>query len=199
MVRAFRKRYCRQLTHTWPDQNLTRTEYWPKTTFGGMLVLCLSTLKVGDSGCSQPPRCRIMKNSRSYMNWWTPLKVKARRLCSLPIQLIEIFALASIVYTVFRWWCLCREGFYQGYQWISFGWKWCSAQIEATYSKKDVEIGRNLVGRDRLCHNNPEFDNISFSLRKGEILSVYGFAVGSGRTEVMQAYLGTSKSCDGLR
>jgi len=67
--------------------------------------------------------------------------------------------------------------------------------IHQTFPKQDVIIGSTLLDVKDFCHPT-EFDNVSFSLRKGEILGFYGL-VGAGRSEVMQALFGLSSGVSG--
>ncbi|WP_300000273.1 sugar ABC transporter ATP-binding protein [uncultured Cedecea sp.] len=67
--------------------------------------------------------------------------------------------------------------------------------ITQTYPKIHCEQGETILEVKNLCHPT-EFAQISFSLRKGEILGFYGL-VGAGRTEVMQALSGVTKPASG--
>ncbi|MDR0886448.1 MAG: sugar ABC transporter ATP-binding protein [Clostridiales Family XIII bacterium] len=68
-------------------------------------------------------------------------------------------------------------------------------ELKDVFPKVDVPIGDNLIEIKNLsCHN--QFEDISFNVRKGEILGVAGL-VGSGRTEVMQTIFGLAPSDEG--
>ena len=67
--------------------------------------------------------------------------------------------------------------------------------ITQTYPKIACEPGETVLEVKNLSHPT-EFANISFSLRKGEILGFYGL-VGAGRTELMQALCGVSRPASG--
>lgn len=67
--------------------------------------------------------------------------------------------------------------------------------ITQTYPKIACETGETVLEVKNLSHPT-EFANISFSLRKGEILGFYGL-VGAGRTELMQALCGVSRPASG--
>jgi rhamnose transport system ATP-binding protein len=67
--------------------------------------------------------------------------------------------------------------------------------ITQTFPKVDCEKGATVLEVKDLCHPT-EFANISFSLRKGEILGFYGL-VGAGRTELMQALSGVTRPSSG--
>lgn len=56
------------------------------------------------------------------------------------------------------------------------------------YPKVQAEIGDDVLRVNGFCHPT-EFDDVSFHVRKGEILGFYGL-VGAGRTEVMEAVFG---------
>jgi rhamnose transport system ATP-binding protein len=60
--------------------------------------------------------------------------------------------------------------------------------VHQAYPKTEAEIGEPLLVVQNLSHAT-EFDDVSFTLRQGEILGFYGL-VGAGRSEVMQALFG---------
>jgi len=60
--------------------------------------------------------------------------------------------------------------------------------VTQTFPKQAAQIGANVLEVRDLSHPT-EFDSISFSVRRGEILGFYGL-VGAGRSEVMQALFG---------
>ena len=67
--------------------------------------------------------------------------------------------------------------------------------VKDAYPKARVEIGGPLLQVENLCHPT-EFDKVSFTLRRGEILGFYGL-VGAGRSEVMQALFGMTPGVTG--
>ena len=67
--------------------------------------------------------------------------------------------------------------------------------IEQVYPKRPVRLGEVVLEVEGLSHPT-EFEDISFSLRQGEILGFYGL-VGAGRSEVMQALFGITKPSHG--
>jgi rhamnose transport system ATP-binding protein len=67
--------------------------------------------------------------------------------------------------------------------------------VQNAYPKADVVPGEVLLEVEKLCHPT-EFDNVSFQLRRGEILGFYGL-VGAGRSEVMQALFGLTGNVSG--
>ncbi len=67
--------------------------------------------------------------------------------------------------------------------------------LDQMFPKKDVEPGEEVLKVDGLS-NEGVFKDISFSLRKGEILGFFGL-VGAGRTEVMRAIFGIDKKTGG--
>ncbi|UTV98954.1 sugar ABC transporter ATP-binding protein [Marinomonas rhizomae] len=122
------------------------------------------------------------------------LKSQGKAILFITHKFDEIFTLADR-YTVFRDGSFVGEGFIKDTNEAKLVEMMVARSIEATYPKKDVEIGETLLEVSNLCHTT-EFANISFSLKKGEILGVYGL-VGSGRTEVMQALFGTTDHVTG--
>ncbi|MHA4871626.1 sugar ABC transporter ATP-binding protein [Duganella sp. PWIR1] len=67
--------------------------------------------------------------------------------------------------------------------------------VKEAYPKAAVTPGDVVLEVRNFCHPT-EFDNVSFSLRQGEILGFYGL-VGAGRSEVMQALFGLTGGVTG--
>jgi rhamnose transport system ATP-binding protein len=67
--------------------------------------------------------------------------------------------------------------------------------VHQAYPKEVADIGGALLEVEDFCHPT-EFDGVSFTLRKGEILGFYGL-VGAGRSEVMQALFGMTADVRG--
>lgn len=60
--------------------------------------------------------------------------------------------------------------------------------IDDLYYKEDIKIGREIL-RVRNLTRRPAVKNVSFTLREGEILGIFGL-VGSGRTELVRCIFG---------
>ncbi|MCZ4344803.1 sugar ABC transporter ATP-binding protein [Devosia neptuniae] len=67
--------------------------------------------------------------------------------------------------------------------------------VEGIFPARHADIGEVVLQAKGLSHPT-EFDDISFSVRKGEILGFYGL-VGAGRSEVMQAVFGMTQTSSG--
>jgi rhamnose transport system ATP-binding protein len=67
--------------------------------------------------------------------------------------------------------------------------------VDQFFPKRDVAIGQTVLAVEGLS-NATEYADISFSLRKGEILGLYGL-VGAGRTEAMQGLFGITPTTRG--
>ena len=61
-------------------------------------------------------------------------------------------------------------------------------EVSSAYPKRDVAIGEEVLRVEHLCRKDRQQD-VSFNLRKGEVLGIVGL-VGAGRTEVMRAVFG---------
>ncbi|HEY8596764.1 MAG TPA: sugar ABC transporter ATP-binding protein [Devosiaceae bacterium] len=61
-------------------------------------------------------------------------------------------------------------------------------ELTEIYPKAEAEIGGTILSVTGFSHPT-EFDDISFDLRRGEVLGFYGL-VGAGRTELMEAIFG---------
>lgn len=67
--------------------------------------------------------------------------------------------------------------------------------LDEKYPKrKNISIGEEVLRCEGLCAD--KFDEVSFSVRRGEMLGVFGL-VGAGRTEVMRAIFGADALADG--
>ena len=60
-------------------------------------------------------------------------------------------------------------------------------ELTAMYPEKTARIGDVVLEVDDICKEG-YFKNVSFNVRRGEILALTGL-VGAGRTEVCQTYL----------
>ena len=64
------------------------------------------------------------------------------------------------------------------------------------FPKADAAIGNTVLEVKDLTDENGGFRNISFSLRRGEILGIGGL-VGAGRSELLEAIFGLRKTRQG--
>ena len=67
--------------------------------------------------------------------------------------------------------------------------------VHDAFPKVHVDIGAPVLSVERYCHET-EFRDISFDLRKGEILGVYGL-IGAGRSELCQSLFGITRPASG--
>jgi rhamnose transport system ATP-binding protein len=67
--------------------------------------------------------------------------------------------------------------------------------VDHIFPKVDVPLGDTVFAVTGLCHPT-EFADITFELKRGEILGFYGL-VGSGRSELMQALFGLTRTSAG--
>lgn len=122
------------------------------------------------------------------------LKQQGRAILFISHKFDEIFRIAD------RWTCL-RDGEYVGAGNMSEVTQadlvklMVGRSIDQVFPKRDVAIGETVLEVEDLS-NATEFDDASFSLKQGEILGLYGL-VGAGRSELMQALFGLSKTTRG--
>ncbi|WP_413990345.1 sugar ABC transporter ATP-binding protein [Labrys okinawensis] len=122
------------------------------------------------------------------------LKAEGRAILFISHKFEEIFRVAD------RWLCL-RDGEHVGEGAISEASPpqlvrlMVGRSIDQVFPKREVPIGEVALEVKDLS-NATEFADISFALRKGEILGLYGL-VGAGRSEAMQAVFGISKPSAG--
>ncbi|MHA6298191.1 sugar ABC transporter ATP-binding protein [Devosia sp. CAU 1758] len=67
--------------------------------------------------------------------------------------------------------------------------------VDHIFPAREAILGETVLEVKGLSHPT-EFDNVSFAVRKGEILGFYGL-VGAGRSEVMQAVFGMTRPSSG--
>ncbi len=67
--------------------------------------------------------------------------------------------------------------------------------VHDVFPKSKVAIGGTVLTVERYCHDT-EFRDISFDLRRGEILGVYGL-IGAGRSELCQSLFGMTVPASG--
>ena len=69
-------------------------------------------------------------------------------------------------------------------------------EVSSAYPKRDTVPGEEILRVENLCRKDRK-QNVSFSLRKGEVLGIAGL-VGAGRTEIMRGLFGVDyiTSCD---
>ena len=106
----------------------------------------------------------------------------------------EIFAISDR-YTVFRDGKHIRSGLMKDTNENELVRMMVARSIEEAYPKARPKVGEIIFEVIRLSHPT-EFDDVSFSIRRGETLGLYGL-VGSGRTEVMNAIFGITNYVSG--
>ena len=122
------------------------------------------------------------------------LKANGTAILFITHKFDEIFAVADR-YTVFR------DGRYIGAGSIKEVTEpelvemMVARSVKDTYPKVEAELGDTVFSVKNLSHPT-EFDDISFDVRRGEILGLYGL-VGAGRTEIMKAIIGLSPKASG--
>ena len=122
------------------------------------------------------------------------LKAQGKAILFITHKFDEIFAVSDR-YTVFRDGRFIGEGRIEDVDQDRLVSMMVGRTIEHIYPKRPVKLGDTVLEVEGLSHPT-EFENISFSLRKGEILGFYGL-IGAGRSEVMQALFGITKPSHG--
>ncbi|MEF2072475.1 sugar ABC transporter ATP-binding protein [Consotaella aegiceratis] len=115
------------------------------------------------------------------------LKADGKAILFISHKFDEIFRIADR-YTVFRDGCFVGQGRISEVTEEELVRMMAGRSITQVFPKPDVMIGDPVLEVAGLG-NETEFADISFTLRKGEILGFYGL-VGSGRTELMEAIFG---------
>lgn len=122
------------------------------------------------------------------------LKSEGKAILFITHKFDEIFRIADY-YTVFRDGRYIGEGKIKDTNEAALVEMMVARSIEDTYPKLEADIGDVVLDVASLSHPT-EFADINLTLRKGEILGIYGL-VGSGRTEAMQALFGANHNISG--
>lgn len=122
------------------------------------------------------------------------LKQDGRAILFISHKFDEIFRIAD------RWTCL-RDGEQVGEGLIAETSErelvslMVGRSIDKVFPERQVSLGKTMLEVDDLSHPT-EFDGVTFSLRQGEILGLYGL-VGAGRSEAMQCLFGLTNPSRG--
>jgi rhamnose transport system ATP-binding protein len=122
------------------------------------------------------------------------LKQDGRAVLFISHKFGEIFRIAD------RWTCL-RDGEHVGEGFIAETSErqlvslMVGRSVDQVFPKTEVAPGETVLEVEDLSHPT-EFDGVGFSLRRGEILGIYGL-VGSGRSEAMQCLFGLTSASRG--
>ncbi|MDR1156737.1 MAG: sugar ABC transporter ATP-binding protein [Oscillospiraceae bacterium] len=119
----------------------------------------------------------------------TLMKLKSAGVCIIYIshRMQEIFQIADTITTL-------RDGTVtgsmprEGAQTDDVIELMIGGRLGAMFPKRDVTLGEEVLRVENLS-GPPKFSDVSFSLRRGEVLGIAGL-VGSGRTEVLRAIFG---------
>jgi rhamnose transport system ATP-binding protein len=122
------------------------------------------------------------------------LKAQGKAILFISHKFDEIFRIADR-YTVFRDGKFVGEGRITDVTEDRLVTMMVGRSIDAIFPKRAHRIGEAVLEVAGYCHPT-EFEDISFTLRRGEILGFYGL-VGAGRSEFMQALFGITKPSKG--
>jgi len=122
------------------------------------------------------------------------LRDQGRALLFISHRLEDLFAIADR-YVVFREGRSVAAGALPGTSVDALIRHMVGRTLEPLYPKRSVALGEEVL-RVRDLSRAEEFADISFGVRRGEILGVYGL-VGAGRSEVMQSVFGLTRAESG--
>ena len=122
------------------------------------------------------------------------LKSEGKAVLFISHKFDEIFRIADR-YTVFRDGEMVGEGLIPGTSQGDLVKLMVGRSVDQIFPKRKAGIGPTVLEVSDLSHPT-EFDGIGFELRRGEILGFYGL-VGAGRSEVMQAIAGITRTSRG--
>ncbi|WP_136660722.1 sugar ABC transporter ATP-binding protein [Nitratireductor sp. XY-223] len=107
----------------------------------------------------------------------------------------EIFQIADR-YTVFRDGQFVGEGHIADVDENALVQMMVGRSVDQIFPHRETHQGEEILRVSDYCHPT-EFEDISFTLRKGEILGFYGL-VGAGRSEFMQSLFGITRPSKGV-
>jgi rhamnose transport system ATP-binding protein len=122
------------------------------------------------------------------------LKSQGKAILFISHKFDEIFRIADR-YTVFRDGEMVGEGLLGETSQNDIVKLMVGRSIDHIFPERTASVGEPILTVDGLSHPT-EFDDIGFKLHKGEILGFYGL-VGAGRSEVMQAIAGITRTSGG--
>lgn len=123
------------------------------------------------------------------------LKAQGKAILFISHKFDEIFRIADR-YTVFRDGQFISAGEMAETTEAALVQMMVGRSVDQIYPKRAAQIGDELMKVAGYCHPT-EFENIHFTLRRGEILGFYGL-VGAGRSEFMQSLIGVTRPSKGL-
>lgn len=106
----------------------------------------------------------------------------------------DIFAIAD-KFVVFRDGAFAGEGGIDGADEDELVRMMAGRSVASAHRERSVLAGEPILQVEKMCHAT-EFKDISFELRRGEVLGFYGL-VGSGRSELMHAIFGLTRPLSG--
>ncbi|MBX2824051.1 MAG: sugar ABC transporter ATP-binding protein [Gammaproteobacteria bacterium] len=122
------------------------------------------------------------------------LKADGKAILFISHKFDEIFRIADR-YSVFRDGELVGDGFINDINSEQMVRLMVGRSVDSVFPPRIGELGDQVLAVQGYSHPT-EFDDISFVLRRGEILGFYGL-VGAGRSEVMQALFGITRPSAG--
>ncbi len=122
------------------------------------------------------------------------LKSDGKAILFISHKFDEIFRIADR-YTVFRDGELVGNGLIENSNAAELVQLMVGRSLESVYPQRTGELGETILRVDGYSHPT-EFDDISVTLNRGEVLGLYGL-VGAGRSECMQAIFGITRPSKG--
>ena len=122
------------------------------------------------------------------------LKADGKAILFISHKFDEIYRIADR-FTVFRDGEQVGKGFIKDTSQSQIVQMMVGRAVDNIFPERNAMIGGTVLQAKGLSHPT-EFDDVSFAVRKGEILGLYGL-VGAGRSEVMQAVFGLTQPSSG--
>jgi rhamnose transport system ATP-binding protein len=142
----------------------------------------------------EPTAALSHHEAQSLLRIAAGLRHEGRALLFISHRFEDLFAIADR-YVVFRDGRSVAEGAMPGTSVDTLIRCMVGRVIERLYPKRCIALGEEIL-RVRHLSRAEEFADISFGVRRGEILGVYGL-VGAGRSELMQSVFGLTRAESG--
>lgn len=122
------------------------------------------------------------------------LKSEGKAILFISHKFDEIYRIADR-FTVFRDGKMVGKGLIKDTDQNEIVQMMVGRSVDQVFPKNNIELGAPILQVTNLSHPT-EFDDITFDLHQGEILGFYGL-VGAGRSEIMQALFGITRTSNG--
>jgi rhamnose transport system ATP-binding protein len=142
----------------------------------------------------EPTAALSKKEADDLLRIIARLRSEGRAVLFISHKFEEVFAIADR-YAVFRDGATVGEGLIAETNVDELIQRMAGRAVTQAFPKSTAAIGREVLRVEHLCRE-PEYSDVSFHVRAGEVLGVYGL-VGAGRSNVMRTIFGLGNADSG--